>query len=118
MTREPPLPEETKFWRAQELGNLELLRATYISHSFARHAHEGFMIGVIEQGGCAFYYRGGTHVATAGSLVCINPGEVHDGGGADAARMTYRALYPDVSQLQRVASELAGRERDVPFFAS
>ncbi len=114
--KERAVSEQAAFWRAQELGNLELLRASYIHHSFARHAHEGFMIGVIEEGGCRFYYRGALHVASAGSLVFINPGEVHDGQGAEAARMSYRALYPDAALLQRVASELTGRLRGIPYF--
>ncbi|MFZ5643409.1 MAG: AraC family ligand binding domain-containing protein [Bacillota bacterium] len=41
--------EKTKFWHAGDLGNLELLRATYITHSFSPHIHEGFAIGVIEK---------------------------------------------------------------------
>ncbi len=115
--KDAAISEQARFWRAPDLGNLELLRATYIKHSFARHAHEGFMVGVIEQGGCRFYYRGSFHVAAAGSLVFINPGEPHDGTGADAASMTYRALYPEVALLQHAASELAGRQRGVPYFS-
>lgn len=114
--KDASMPEQATFWRANDLGNLELLRASYIKHSFARHSHEGFMIGVIEQGGCKFSYRGATHVAGAGSLVFINPGEAHDGSGAEAARMTYRALYPEVTLLQRAASELADRQHGIPSF--
>jgi AraC-like DNA-binding protein len=114
--KDAAIPERATFWRAPDLGNLELLRATYLQHSFARHSHEGFMIGVIEQGGCRFYYRGAFHVAAAGSLVFINPGEPHDGTGAEAARMTYRALYPEAALLQRATSELAGRQHGVPSF--
>ena len=29
--------EKAKFWRDRDLGNLELLRATYISHTFSRY---------------------------------------------------------------------------------
>jgi AraC-like DNA-binding protein len=110
--------EQARLWRAQVPGNLELLRATYLNHSFARHTHDEFMIGVIEQGGCAFYYRGATHVAAAGSLVFINPGEVHDGSGAETASLTYRALYPEVALLQQTACELAGKPRGIPYFPS
>ena len=108
--------EQARFWRAQDLGNLEVLQASYTKHSFARHTHEEFMIGVIEGGGCAFYYRGDTHIALAGSIVLINPGEVHDGSGAETARLAYRALYPAVDVLQHVASEFAGKRQSVPYF--
>src|SRR5215472_4797140 len=108
--------EQARLWRAQDLGNLEVLQASYTKHSFARHTHEEFMIGVIEGGGCEFYYRGDTHIALAGSIVLINPGEVHDGSGAETGRLAYRALYPPVETLQCIASEFAGRRQGVPYF--
>ena len=61
----PPV-ERAKFWLDRRLGNLELLDATYVTHSFSRHAHEGFAIGVIEEGAERFYYRGAEHVAPGG----------------------------------------------------
>lgn len=108
--------EQARLWRAQDLENLEVLQASYTKHSFARHTHEEFMIGVIEGGGCQFYYRSDTHIALAGSIVLINPGEVHDGSGAETARLAYRALYPTVDVLQRIASELAGKPQGIPYF--
>jgi AraC-like DNA-binding protein len=110
--------EQARLWRAHDLGNLEVLQASYTKHSFARHTHEEFMIGVIEGGGCEFYYRGETHIALAGSIVLINPGEVHDGSGAETARLAYRALYPAVDVLQRIASEFAGKRQGVPYFTT
>lgn len=71
--------EQVKFWLQPEWDNLELLHATYITHAFARHVHETFAIGVIEKGAEAFSYRGGKHIAPAGSIVVINPQEVHTG---------------------------------------
>lgn len=108
--------EQAKLWRAPELGNLELLRASYRTHSFARHTHDEFMIGVIEQGACKFYYRGAMHAAPAGTIVVIHPGEVHDGAGGAVNGLTYRALYPDGALLQRAAADLVGKERGIPYF--
>jgi hypothetical protein len=42
--------ECVKIWRADDLGDIELLHARYISYSFARHTHEGAAFGVIEDG--------------------------------------------------------------------
>jgi hypothetical protein len=98
------------------LDNVEVLQASYTKHSFARHSHEEFTIGLIEGGGCEFCYRGDTHIAPPGSIVLINPGEVHDGSGADTARLTYRALYPAVDALQRIASEFAAKQQGLPYF--
>lgn len=110
--------EQSVFWRAPELGELELLRASYRTHTFARHTHDGYAIGVIERGAETFEYRRQWFVAPAGSVVVINPGEVHTGQAASAAGWSYRMLYPDTALLQGAASALAGRTCDVPFFPS
>jgi len=110
--------KQARLWRAQDLGNIEVLQASYTTHSFARHAHEEFTIGVIEGSSCAFFSRGDTHLALAGSIVLINPGEVHDGSGAETAGLAYRALYPAVDALQRIASEFAGRRQGIPYFTT
>ena len=77
--------ETVKFWQVPEADDLELLRATYIRHSFARHTHDTFAVGVIQQGTEVFAYRGATHGAPKGSVVLINPGEPHTGHAADAS---------------------------------
>ncbi|MFN8372285.1 MAG: AraC family transcriptional regulator [Anaerolineae bacterium] len=111
--------EHTKFWQSNELGSsFEVLVATYVTHTFTRHTHEGFAIGVIERGGESFYYRGQNHNAPPGSVVVICPGEVHTGQAITAQGWTYRMLYPNAELLARAASEVAGEERGIPFFNS
>jgi len=112
----PTLQEQTKFWQAQDLGKLDLLRATYITHSFSRHVHYGYAIGVIERGAETFYYRGGNHVALAGSIVVINPGEIHTGQAINENGWTYRMLYPDVSLVQQAALQVSERWQTIPDF--
>ncbi len=112
-----PAEEIATFWRDPALHNLELLHAHYITHSFAPHAHEGFAIGVIERGVERFAYRRANHIAPAGSLVVINPGEMHTGAALLPDGWSYRMLYPEAHVLQSVASEMSGRTRDIPFFA-
>ncbi|GAB4371915.1 MAG: AraC family transcriptional regulator [Elainellaceae cyanobacterium] len=110
--------EQIKFWRDPVLANTELLRATYVTHSFSRHTHDGYAIGVIEAGIEAFSYRGSIHQAPAGSIVIVHPGEVHTGHAALPSGWTYRMLYPDVSLIQRAAAEVTGRVHSIPFFAN
>lgn len=110
-------PRETvKFWQAQDLGQLDLLRATYFTHSFSRHTHNGYAFGVIERGAETFYYRGGIHVAPAGSVVVINPGEVHTGQAFDYAGWSYRMLYPAAELVQRAARQVAEPCNRLPDF--
>jgi AraC-like DNA-binding protein len=109
--------EYINFWRDPRLDDLELLHATYITHSFAPHTHEGYVIGVIERGAEQFSYRGHHYVAPAGSIVFINPGEMHTGSATSEQGWTYRTLYPSIKLLQHAASELTGQARSMPFFA-
>ena len=109
--------EHTKFWYDATLSNLELLHATYVTHAFAPHTHEGYAIGIIEKGAEQFAYRKSHHIAPVGSIVFINPGEMHTGSSAAEHGWTYRMLYPSCEILQRAASDLTGRPRNIPFFA-
>jgi AraC-like DNA-binding protein len=109
--------ERAKFWRDPVLNNLEMLRATYVTHTFSRHTHEGYAIGVIEAGVEEFTYQGAAHSAPAGSVVVIHPGEVHTGNAGTPAGWTYRMLYPEVTLVQKATSELVGqRQMQLPYF--
>ena len=108
--------ESAKFWKHPALPTVELLRATYVTHSFARHLHDGYALGVIEWGREAFQYRGSSHVAPAGSIAIIHPGEVHTGHAAAAEGWRYRMFYPDAAVLAQVAAQVAGREMPLPYF--
>jgi hypothetical protein len=61
-------------WRIPHFSNLELLRGTSLTHSFPRHTHERYAIGVIEQGALGYFYRGEHVVATAGNINLCVPG--------------------------------------------
>ncbi len=108
--------EYAMIWHDRDLKNLEILRASYITHTFARHAHETFTIGVIEMGAGAFDARGTTHIAYPSNLFIIHPDEVHNGYAAIPAGWTYRVIYPDPTILQQILLEQAGSIRGTPFF--
>lgn len=108
--------EQAKFWCDPALGNLELLRAKYITHSFSPHIHEGFAIGVIADGVEQFACRGSLYAAPASSIVIINPGEVHTGHAGVETGWSYRMFYPDATMLQQVASEIADGKNFLPYF--
>jgi AraC-like DNA-binding protein len=103
--------ERTKFWREPEV---DLLHATYVTHSFAPHTHDSFALGVITGGVERFKCRGATHNAGIGSVVLVNPGEVHTGHAATPNGWTYRMFYPEVSLLERAALELG--QSGTPYF--
>lgn len=111
--------ERSKYWRAEGFDDLELLSATYVTHTFDRHIHEGFALGVVLKGAEAFYYRGANHVAPAGKLVAINPGEIHTGQAVTRDGWTYRMIYPGMVLMRQIAREifeLHGRRLHTPYF--
>jgi len=108
--------ERARFWRLPDLHGLEVLHATYLTHTFARHTHDGFVVGIIERGVEAFYYRGATRLAPAGSIVVVEPGEMHTGQAGSRLGWTYRVLYPEAVLLQRAAVALGGSPDRVPSF--
>lgn len=110
------MKEKAIFWHAPDLGGLELLKATYISHAFSRHTHPGFVIGMIERGIEVFDYRGETHFAAPGDVVVINPDMVHTGHSGEAQGWTYRMFYPSISMIRQVADAIGDRPGDMPFF--
>ncbi|MEB3211537.1 MAG: AraC family transcriptional regulator [Leptolyngbyaceae bacterium] len=110
--------ERVKFWRDPVLRDLEMLSATYVTYSFARHAHEGFGIAIVESGAMEFDYRGETYIAPPGSVVITDPEEMHTGHAVLETGWTYRTLLPAADWLQQAATELAERPRTLPYFSS
>jgi AraC-like DNA-binding protein len=106
------MKEQARYWHTLEFNRLELLRATYHTHRFDRHVHEGYAIGIILRGVERFYYRGAMHSASPGSVIVINPDEIHDGHAAQPARgWSYRVFYPSVELMQQIAYQLSGQRQ-------
>lgn len=114
--RNPSSREKVKLWRQPALTNIDLMRATYVTQSFPRHAHEGFGVGVIEHGALGFFYRGENVVALPGAINLVNPGEVHTGHAAVEDGWTYRMFYFSADVMQNISGQVSNRPGDMPFF--
>ncbi|AWW39851.1 AraC family transcriptional regulator [Streptomyces sp. AS58] len=90
-------------WTRARLGRcgppLDLLTARFDRHVYAPHAHEEFTVGVCVGGAEVIAYRGGHIHAGPGTLVVLEPGEMHTGGPAAADGYAYRALYAGTALL-------------------
>jgi len=60
-------------WRLPSFGDVECFRAVDLRHRDVRHSHEGFAIGVFEDGVGGTEYRGSTCYITRGRIVAMNP---------------------------------------------
>ena len=108
--------EQVKLWSLPHLKDAELLHGSYVTQSFAKHAHDGFAIGVIKKGALKFFYRGEHLVASPGCINLAVPGEAHNGWAASPAGWTYRMFYLPPALLEQAVSQMAGRPKGLPFF--
>lgn len=77
------------------LDGVQLLTARFRKHHYGRHAHDAYVLAVLDDGAQAFSYRGERCVARTGDVVILAPGEAHDGRPHDADGYHYRTLHID-----------------------
>ena len=85
-------------------------------HTFSRHTHEQFGIGVIYRGAHRSLSGRGMVEAGAGDAITVNPGEVHDGAPIGDAGRSWRILYFAPSLIADAIEDMSdGRTRDYEF---
>lgn len=82
--------------------------ALLTDHAFPRHSHDSFGIGLIAEGAQRSWSGIGAVEASAGDVITVNPGEVHDGAPLGAAPRGWRMLYLDPAVVARELAEEAG----------
>ena len=86
--------------------------------SFPRHTHDQYGLGVVDTGGHASLSDRRQVEAGPGTLIAVNPGEVHDGRPMHGRPRAWRILYFDVSLLQRLRTEVGACRSGSFAFAS
>ncbi|MBX5185002.1 AraC family transcriptional regulator [Rhizobium sp. NZLR5] len=86
-------------------------------HSFSRHTHEQFGIGLVSSGAQKSLSGRGVVEAEAGDIITVNPNEVHDGAPIGEGR-SWRILYFDpeiVAGLSREIDEGGAGRQEIPY---
>jgi AraC-like DNA-binding protein len=108
--------ERIRFLRVA-LKGVDAMSAT-TSRSFPRHTHDQYGIGVIDEGGHASLSGRGQVEAGSGSLIFVNPGEVHDGRALGGRPRSWRMLYLEpVAMAAARADVLEGAQTAATFAA-
>lgn len=82
-------------------------------HSFARHTHDTYGIGIVERGAQVSASGRGMVEAEAGNTITVNPGEVHDGAPIGDAPRAWRMLYLQPAIVASAAHDIfEGRPRE------
>jgi AraC-like DNA-binding protein len=85
-------------------------------HTFSRHTHERFGIGVIYHGAQKSQSGRGMVEAGAGDTITVNPGEVHDGAPIGDTGRSWRILYFDPALIADTVRDMSeGRTKTFEF---
>ncbi|PDT32315.1 AraC family transcriptional regulator [Rhizobium sp. L9] len=82
-------------------------------HSFARHTHEQFGIGLVSSGAQKSLSGRGMVEAEAGDIITVNPNEVHDGAPI-GERRSWRILYFDPEIVTGLSQEIGAGRSEIP----
>ena len=104
--------EHAASWNVRDINGLECFRACNMIHQFRRHSHEGYTIGVIEDGFGDNDYRGSVFHLAPGKIVVMNPDEVHTGHVVSEHPWSYRMFYINQETFKNILPE----ESFLPFF--
>ncbi len=99
------------------LEGIDAMSAT-TSRTYPRHTHDQYGIGVIDSGGHASLSGRGQVEAGAGSLIFVNPGEVHDGRALDGRPRSWRMLYLEPTAMTAARNDVLERATAAPVFAA
>lgn len=117
MAAEHSSQEKAEFTTANVFDGLEVIDASYQKQNFAKHVHEGYTIGLIEQGAQKFYRSGGEHIADKNSIILVNADDVHNGQSATEGGWKYRAMYPTIEQFELVTNDVYEGKKQAPYFS-
>jgi len=98
------LAEHIRFHSSPLAGIDAMAAAT--TRTFPRHTHDQYGMGVIDAGGHASASDRGQVVAAPGSLIFVNPGEVHDGRPIGGRARSWRMLYLDPTLLEELRADV------------
>ena len=114
--RPDSIGEKIKVWHPDGLASLELRHGTNVTRPVPRHWHDEFQLCSIQAGGGELSYLGDDHPTPPASLFIVHPGEVHSNRADEEVGCSYRTMYVAPELFRRAVSEIAGRERGIPFF--
>ncbi|MFZ6731927.1 AraC family transcriptional regulator [Undibacterium sp. Ji42W] len=76
-------------------------------HSFGRHMHEQFGIGVVVQGAQKSLSGVGMVEAMAGDTITVNPGEIHDGTPIGDSGRSWQMLYFEPTLISSIIMDIS-----------
>lgn len=98
-------------FRPGPMDGVTLMNAHFQEHTFERHSHETYSVGLTHAGVQTFNCGGGFHASLPGDLILFNPDQAHDGKRGAPEGFGYSMLYVPTD----VVAECADREAGIVF---
>jgi AraC-like DNA-binding protein len=87
-------------------SDLVMFENSYFHFSCPKHFHETFQIEIIESGLKSIHCKGASfNEIHKGTLVVINPDEIHTGGPSGHTELVCKAFYPDATSFRKIMGE-------------
>ena len=103
-----PPSDQATLQRVEVMGGFDYLLAAYKKQIFPRHAHDEYLIGLIQSGTHDVWCRGELWHADAGAIATFAPGEPHFGGAGIDDGWSQRIVYLPEQLVQEVMRDVAG----------
>jgi hypothetical protein len=103
----PPATDWARYHQAQD-GGLMLMHAHFTEHTFERHSHDTYSIGVTLSGVQTFSCRGERHASQLGDVILFNPDEPHDGSRGTDEGFGYAMMYLEPALMETWLDRSAG----------
>lgn len=100
---------QATLWQVEPLPGVEFLTAAYTRYEFPKHAHDAYVIQVVERGLNRFFCENKILTAPPGCIAVIHPGEVHTGCSMDGQELRYRSFYVQPHFFERFTETANGQ---------
>jgi len=101
------------FKRVPHLENIDLLHGINITHDYPRHLHREYCVELVLRGTETTYCRGASYQALSGSLLLINPEEVHS---TRSVGTEYKVIKIGPQAFRLITSKIFLRESGAIYF--
>src|SRR5277367_3457561 len=99
------------------LKGMDAMSAT-TARTYPRHTHDQYGVGVIDRGRHTSLSGRGQVEAGTGSLIFVNPGEVHDGRALGGRPRSWRMLYLEPAAMVAAHDDVLEGATEAPAFAA
>jgi len=105
--------DPAEYCRPADRPGVEINEARFARLAFEAHTHQAFGLGIVHEGVERFRYQRADLLAAPGSIILMNPDELHAGRGECPQGWGYRMLYLEPAALEEIVGEAGWLFSDV-----